>query len=58
MRGALYPASHVRKGRLTGGPGGSIKSAGGGSAVGSTEEGGWWRRFVGSWAGGFETAAA
>ncbi|WVR05084.1 hypothetical protein IAU60_002096 [Kwoniella sp. DSM 27419] len=55
LRASLYPASHVNKGRITGGPGGSVKAAGGGSAVGET---GWWRNWVGSWFGGVETAMA
>ena len=52
MRKNLYPATHVSKGRVTGGPGGSIEKAGGGSAVG----GGWWKKFVGSWTGAVQTA--
>jgi hypothetical protein len=53
IRQFLYPARHVPKGRITGGPGGKISEAGAGSAVGG---GGWWRKFVGSWAGAVETA--
>lgn len=57
LRSALYPPSHVPRGRITGGPGGKLEGpgqAGGGEAVG----GPWWRKFVGSLAGGLETAAA
>jgi len=53
MRASLYPPSHVSKGRILGGPGGSIEAAGGGSAVGGTE---WWRKWVQSWGGAVETA--
>ncbi|TYJ56603.1 hypothetical protein B9479_002695 [Cryptococcus floricola] len=53
LRASLYPASHVRQGRVAGGPGGSIKSAGGGDAV----AGGWWKNWVGSFFGGAETNA-
>lgn len=55
LRANLYSTSHVPKGRLTGGSGGSTSIAGGGSAVGDSE--GWWRKFVKSWAGSVETAA-
>ena len=53
LRAALYPASHVPRGRIVGGPGGGIDQAGGGSAVGGT---GWWRSWVKSWGGAVETA--
>lgn len=51
---ALYPASYVPRGRVTGGPGGKT---GGGEIVGSSQKGGYWRGFVRSIFGGFETAA-
>lgn len=54
LRGSLYPASHVRKGRIAGGAGGRTAEAGGGSAVGDAS--GWWKSWVGSWFGGLETA--
>lgn len=54
FRSAMYPASHVPKGRMTGGPGGKVEQAGGGDAIAPV---GWWRKFVKSWAGAFETAA-
>lgn len=50
----MYPASHIPKGRITGGPGGKVEQAGGGDAIAPV---GWWRNFVKSWAGAFETAA-
>ncbi|WWD15809.1 hypothetical protein CI109_100233 [Kwoniella shandongensis] len=53
LRSSLYPASHINKGRIAGGPGGGISQAGGGDAVGGT---GWWRSWVGSWFGAVETA--
>lgn len=53
LRSALYPASHVGKGRIVGGSG---ASSGGGGAVGSNE--GWWGKWVKSWAGGLEAATA
>lgn len=53
LRGALYPPSHARKGRITGGPGGKISQAGGGEAVG----GSWWNKFVKSWGGAVQTAS-
>ena len=52
LRATLYPPTHISRGRVTGGPGGSLDEAGGGSAVG----GPWWRKFVNSWVGGVETA--
>ncbi|RSH91240.1 hypothetical protein EHS25_009539 [Saitozyma podzolica] len=55
LRSALYPPSHIPQGRVTGGPGGKVKEAGGGSAVGTAT--GWWRSFVKSWTGAVETAA-
>ncbi|GFZ46242.1 hypothetical protein JCM24511_04489 [Saitozyma sp. JCM 24511] len=55
LRSALYPPSHIPQGRVTGGPGGKVKEAGGGSAVGAAT--GWWRSFVKSWTGAVETAA-
>ncbi|ORY32225.1 hypothetical protein BCR39DRAFT_41625 [Naematelia encephala] len=55
LRGALYPATHVPRGRIVGGSGGSIEKAGGGEAVGGD---GWWRKWVGSLAGGIQTATA
>ena len=62
IRSALYPASHVPRGRMTGGPGGSIRESRGlmGSLGDEAETGaggdGWWRRFVKSWMGGVEAA--
>jgi hypothetical protein len=56
LRSALYPESHIGRGRIVGGSGGSTRQAGGGDAVG--ESGGWWRSWVKSWAGGLEAATA
>lgn len=53
LRASLYPARHTPRGRITGGPGGSTSTAGGGEAVG----GEWWRKWVKSWFGGVETSA-
>jgi hypothetical protein len=53
LRSALYPESHIGKGRIVGGSG---ASSGGGGAVG--QSGGWWGKWVKSWAGGFEAATA
>ncbi|KAK8869916.1 hypothetical protein IAR55_000484 [Kwoniella newhampshirensis] len=53
LRSTLYPASHINKGRIAGGPGGGTSTAGGGDAVGQT---GWWKNWVGSWFGAVETA--
>ena len=55
MRSALYPPTHVSRGRIVGGAGGSTEQAGGGSAVGGL---GWWRNWVKSWGGAIETAVA
>lgn len=54
LHGALYPASHVAKGRVTGGPRGKV---GGGEVVGGSAKTGYWRGFVRSIFGGLETAA-
>ncbi|KAJ9108132.1 hypothetical protein QFC19_002599 [Naganishia cerealis] len=54
-RTALYPASHKSQGRISGGEGGELRKAGAGEAVGQTEEEGWWRKWVKSWAGGLES---
>lgn len=56
FRQTLYPAGHVGKGRIVGGSGGSISEAGGASAVGDSD--GYWRKWVRSWGGAIETAAA
>jgi len=56
LRSALYPESHIGKGRIVGGSGGSTRASGGGSAVGQSD--GWWGKWVKSWAGGFEAATA
>ena len=56
LRSALYPASHMGKGRIGGGPGGTVSQAGGGEAVGEPE--GWWRSWIKSWGGGVQTATA
>ena len=53
LRSALYPESHIGKGRIVGGSG---ASSGGGGAVG--QSGGWWGKWVKSWAGGLEAATA
>ncbi|WRT67013.1 uncharacterized protein IL334_003979 [Kwoniella shivajii] len=53
LRANLYPESHIRRGRITGGPGGGINQAGGGKAVGQS---GWWKNWVGSLFGGVQTA--
>lgn len=57
-RTALYPASHKSKGRITGGEGSGLSQAGGGEAVGETQEDGWWRKWVKSWSGGLESLVA
>lgn len=56
-RSTLYSSSHQShsKGRAVGGSGGSAK-AGGGEVVGESGEGSWWRKWVRSVGGAFETA--
>lgn len=56
-RSTLYPAGHHSKGRVVGGSGGGAKS-GGGEVVGDERKGGWWRSWVGSWAGAVESVFA
>ncbi|OCF71986.1 hypothetical protein I204_07250 [Kwoniella mangroviensis CBS 8886] len=53
LRANLYPESHVRRGRISGGPGGKVDQSGGGNAVGGV---GWWKNWVGSLFGGVQSA--
>ncbi|KAJ9121161.1 hypothetical protein QFC24_004835 [Naganishia onofrii] len=57
-RTAIYPSSHKSQGRISGGEGSELRKAGAGEAVGQTQEDGWWRKWVKSWAGGLESLVA